>query len=440
MTTNKVQQDGHELMAQSPDTLPFGPLEWLIAGRYLRPRRKEGFISIIAIFSFLGIMLGVMTLIVVMAVMNWFRHELYNKLLGLNGHFTVSKFTGPFTDYDDIAKRLLAVPAVKSAMPLIEGQALFTNAVAPGTSVAVYVRGMRAADIMQLQSQLQTGGLRGGSFDGFDDSGTIALGLRLANSLGVNVGDSVKLITTRGKSTVFGIKPNSKIYSVSALFEVGMSQFDNSIAFLPLAEAQTFFEYPGQANFVEVKVDDPERVKAMTPAIRAAVGDKFTVNDWMMRDQSFFTVLDVERNTMFMILSLIVLVATLNIISGLMMLVKDKGRDVAILRTMGASQGSIMRIFLITGASIGVAGTLAGFLLGIFICANIENIRATVSWMTNTVVFDPNVYLITRLPAQMNPYETGAIVVTSFLLAVAATLYPSWRASRLDPVEALRYE
>ena len=427
-------------MANTTGTMPFGPFEWLVASRYLRPRRKEGVISIIAIFSFLGIMLGVMALIVVMAVMNGFRQELYNKLLGLNGHFTVSKFAEPFTDYDEAVKRLLSVPGVKTAMPLVEGQALFTNAAQPGSSVAVYTRGMRGADITKLQSTLATGGVRGGTFEGFDDSGSIALGLRLANALGVNVGDRVKLITTRGKSTVFGIKPNSKIYTVSALFEIGMAQFDNSIAFLPLSEAQSFFEFPGQANFVEVKVDDPEQVKAMTPALKAAMGEHFVINDWQMRDQSLFTVLDVERNTMFMILSLIIIVATLNIISGLMMLVKDKGRDVAILRTMGASQGSIMRIFLMTGASIGVAGTLAGFALGVLICANIEGIRWFISWITSTEIFDPNVYLITRLPARMNPYETAAIVIVSFLLAVLATLYPSWRASRLDPVEALRYE
>jgi len=425
-------------MPATTDTLPFGPFERLVAGRYLRPRRKEGFISVIAIFSFLGIMLGVMTLIVVMAVMNGFRQELYNKLLGLNGHFVVSKFGEPFTDYDDAARKLLGVPGVKTAMPLIEGSGLYSNAAAPGTSLFVLTRGMRAADIANLK--LVAGGLRGGSLDGFDDGSSIALGLRLANSLGVNVGDSVKVLTNRGKSTVFGIKPNSKAYTVGAIFEIGMSEYDKTIAFMPLKEAQSFFEYPGQTNVVEVMVDNPETVKAMTPLLKSALGSKFTVSDWQQRNETFFTVLDVERNVMFMILSLIVLVATLNIISGLMMLVKDKGRDVAILRTMGASQGSVMRIFLITGASIGVVGTFAGFVLGVLVCRNIEQIRWFISWLSGTVIFDPTVYYITKLPAQMNPVETAAIVVTSFLLAVAATLYPSWRASRIDPVEALRYE
>ena len=425
-------------MPASTDTIPFGPFEWLVAGRYLRPRRKEGFISIIAIFSFLGIMIGVMALIVVMAVMNGFRQELYNKLLGLNGHFVVSKFGEPFTDYDDVAKKLLSVPGVKTAMPLIEGSGLFSNAAQPNSSLFVLTRGMNAADIANLK--LVSGGLRGGTLDGFDEGSSIVLGLRLANSLGVNIGDSVKILTNRGKSTVFGIKPNSKAFTVGAIFEIGMSEYDKSIAFLPLKEAQSFFEYPGQANLVEVKVDDPETVKAMTPTLKAALGPKFVISDWQQRNDTFFTVLDVERNVMFMILSLILLVATLNIISGLMMLVMVKGRDVAILRTMGASQGSIMRIFLITGASIGVAGTFAGFVLGVVVCRNIEQIRAFISWVSGTVVFDPSFYPIARLPAQMNPVETGAIVVTSFLLAVAATLYPSWRASRLDPVEALRYE
>ena len=424
--------------ATTSSTLPFGPLEWLIAGRYLRPRRKEGFLSVIAIFSFLGIMIGVMALIVVMAVMNGFRQELYTKLLGLNGHFIVSKFGEPFTDYDDAAKKLLNVPGVKTAMPLIEGSGLFSNAAAPGSSLFVLTRGMRAADINRLD--LVAGGLRGGSLDGFDDGSSIVLGLRLANALGVNVGDSVKVLTNRGKSTVFGIKPNSKTYAVSAIFEIGMSEYDKSIAFLPLKEAQAFFEYPGQVNVVEVKVEDPEQVKAMTPLLKGALGQKFTVGDWQQRNDAFFTVLDIERNVMFMILSLIILVATLNIISGLMMLVKDKGRDVAILRTMGASQGSIMRIFLMTGASIGVLGTLAGFLLGALVCRNLEEIRGFISWLTGTVVLDPNFYPLSKLPARMNPVETTAIVVVSILLSLAATLYPSWRASRIDPVEALRYE
>ena len=425
-------------MATTTDTMPFGPFEWLVASRYLRPRRKEGLISVIAIFSFVGIALGVMTLIVVMAVMNGFRHELYNKLLGINGHFTVSKFSEPFTDYDETAKRIANLPFVKSAMPLIEGQALFTNPSQAGSSVAVYVRGMRAADIATLQTQFTTGGMRGGTLDGFDQSGSIALGLRLANSLNVGVGDQVKLVTARGKSTIFGIKPNSKIYTVSSLFEVGMAQFDNSIAFLPLQEAQAFFELPGQANFIEVKVDDPERVKALSPAMRGAVGDHYVINDWMMRDASLLSVIDVERNTMFLILSLIVLVATLNIISGLMMMVKDKGRDIAILRTMGATPGAIMRIFLMNGASVGFAGTLAGFVLGVIICANLEAIRGFISWVTGTAVFNGDVYLLTQLPVRMNPYETGAIVIGSFLMALLATIYhlarkPS-RSRRSAPV------
>lgn len=419
-------------------TLPFGPLEWLIAGRYLRPRRKEGFLSIIAIFAFLGIVIGVMALIVILAVMNGFRQELYTKLLGINGHVIVSKFDGPFTDYDDAAKKLLTVPGVKSAMPLIEGSGLFSNAAAPGTSLFVLTRGMRAADITSLD--LVAGGLRGGSLDGFDNGSSIVLGLRLANALGVNVGDSVKVLTNRGKSTVFGIKPNSKSYVVSAIFEIGMSEYDKSIAFLPLREAQSFFEYPGQVNVVELKVDDPERVKAMAPLLKGALGPSYTVSDWQQRNDAFFTVLDIERNVMFIIVSMIVLVATFNIISGLLMLVMIKGRDVAILRTMGASKGSIMRIFLITGASIGISGALVGLLLGSLICRYIEEIRAFISWTTGRVVLNPDFYPLSKLPAHMNPVETTSIVVVSILLSLAATLYPSWRASRIDPVEALRYE
>lgn len=425
-------------MALTTDTLPFSAFEWMLAGRYLRPRRKEGFISIIAVFSFLGIMLGVATLIAVMAVMNGFRHELYQKLLGLNGHLVISKLGEPFTEFDDVAAQVRKITGVTKAMPLIEGQALFTNADVPGNSIAVLVRGMRAGDIAQLN--FVGGGLNSGTLAGFDQGDTIILGLRLANSLGINIGSRVKLITPRGKSTVFGIKPNVKVYTVSALIEIGMAEYDRTIAFLPLREAQAYFNFPNQAHVLEVMVENPEAIKAMAETVKAVVGQQFLISDWQQRNETFFNVLDVERDVMFIIVSLIVLVAAFNIISGLMMLVKDKGRDIAILRTMGASKGAVMRVFLITGASIGIAGTIAGTLLGIVLARNIEAVRGFLQWVTGRVIYDPGVYLLTKLVARIDPYETAAIVLTALALSVLATLYPSWRASRLDPVEALRYE
>ena len=422
-------------MAETPDTKPFSPFEWLLAGRYLRARRKEGFISVIAGFSFLGIMLGVATLIIVMAVMNGFRKDLFAKILGLNGHIIVYKVGEPFTDYVDKAAKIAAVPGVTHALPIVEGQVMVSSS---AQALGALVRGMAEKDIKSLK--LVAENIRAGSLDGFDGTQSIAIGQRLANALYVNVGDTLTLVSPRGASTPFGTAPRSKPYMISAIFELCMSEYDKTMIFMPLAESQRYFNKADEADVLEVVVDDPERVDQFSAEIRAAGGPTINVTDWRQKNETFFTVLEVERNVMFIILSLIILVAALNIISGMMMLVKDKGRDIAVLRTMGASKGSVMRVFLITGASIGVVGTLAGLILGIIFCWNIEAIRQFVSSLTGTPMFDPNVYYLTKLPAEINPTETAWIVVMALSLSVLATLYPSWRASKLDPVEALRYE
>ena len=416
-------------------TRPFAPFEWMLSLRYLRARRKEGFISVIAGFSFTGIMLGVATLIIVMAVMNGFRNELFAKILGLNGHVIVNKIGAPFDDYDAIAKSLAQVPGVRAAMPLIEGQVLVSSA-AQGTGAIV--RGISEESVRALP--LIADNIRFGSLDGFGERRGIAIGTRLASLLRVTVGDSITLVSPRGAQTPFGIAPRSKPYVITALFEMGMAEYDRTMVFMPLTEAQRYFSRGREVDALEVIVDDPQRIDDYIPAIRQAAGSTVHVADWRQRNETYFTVLEVERNVMFLILSLIVLVAALNIISGLMMLVKDKGRDVAILRTMGATRGAVMRVFLITGASIGVVGTLAGLVLGITFCLNIEAIRKLISWMTSTTLFDPNVYYLTRLPADMDVRETVTIVLMALVLSILATLYPSWRASTLDPVEALRYE
>jgi lipoprotein-releasing system permease protein len=417
------------------ETRAFAPFEWMIASRYLRARRQEGFISVIAGFSFLGIMLGVATLIIVMAVMNGFRADLFGKILGLNGHVIISTKLDEFTDYNEIAAKVAKVPGVKHVMPLIEAQVLASS---PVQGLGALVRGVPEAGLRSLP--LVADNIRYGSLDGFDSQQGVAIGIRLANALGVRVGDPMTVISPRGASTPFGITPRTKPYTVSAVFELGMAEYDKSIIFMPLPEAQKFFARGEQVDVLEVVVAEPERVDHYNEAIKLAAGPTIQTSDWKQRNETFFRVLQTERTVMFIILSLIIIVAALNIISGIMMLVKDKGRDIAVLRTMGATAGSMMRVFLITGASIGVVGTLAGFILGIVFCWNIHSIKGFVEMLTQGEMFNPNFYYLSRLPVLIDPWETAAIVSMGLVISILATIYPSWRAAKLDPVEALRYE
>ena len=421
-------------MSTTMSTRAFAPFEWMVALRYLRARRKEGFISVIAGFSFIGITLGVATLIIVMAVMNGFRQELFDKMLGLNGHVVVHSL-GAFTDYDDVAMRIRGVDGVKYVLPLIEGQVLIST---PYTSSGALVRGLREKDLKSLKAI--SSNIRFGTLDGFDNQPGLALGSRMANDLSVKVGDEVSILTPRGPATALGTAPRVKRYPVVAIFEIGMSEYDASILFMPLKEAQRYFSVPNSVTVLEVVLNSPDEVGELAPKIITAGGPTIYVSDWRQRNATFFTALQVERNVMFLILALIVLVAALNIISGLIMLVKDKGRDIAILRTMGATRGAVMRIFFITGASIGIVGTLAGFALGVLVCLNIERLREFIGWLTATDLFAPELYYLSQLPAEMDTGETTTVVIMALVLSVLATVYPSWRASRLDPVEALRYE
>ncbi len=346
---------------------PFARFEWTIAGRYLRSRRREAFISVIASFSFIGIMLGVATLIIVMAVMNGFRTELISKILGLNGHVILQAMDTKLTDYADVTQRVAAVPGVVSAIPLVEGQALASGT---NTSSGVLVRGVRQEDLPKIGGIYKN--VRLGTLDNFDESGGIAIGTRLATQLGLSIGDNLTLVTPRGSVTPMGVTPRIKAYPVVAIFEIGMSEYDSTFVFMPFSEAQTYFNMSDEASAIEIYLANADMVDALRPAIERAADRQVLITDWQQRNATFFSALEVERNVMFLILTLIVLVAALNIISGLTMLVKDKGHDIAILRTMGATRGAILRVFFITGAAIGTVGTLAGFALGVLVNLNIE--------------------------------------------------------------------
>jgi len=422
-------------MTEPSRTRPFAPFEWMLSLRYLRARRKEGFISVIAGFSFLGIMLGVATLIIVMAVMNGFRKELLSKILGLNGHLLVQPLETPLTDWEAVADRIAQVPGVTLAAPLVEGQALASS---PFSAAGVLVRGVRARDLLKLPSIANN--IKQGSLEGFDEGQGVAIGRRLADQLSIRSGDNITLVAPRGAVTPMGTTPRIKVYKVAAVFEIGMSEYDAAFVFMPLAEAQLYFNRTGDVTAIEIYTQNPDRIDVYRRLVMDVAKRPIFMVDWRRRNRTFFTALQVERNVMFLILTLIVLVAALNIVSGLIMLVKDKSSDIAIMRTMGATQGAIMRIFVITGASIGVVGTLIGFFVGTFMCLNMDRIRHFLSWLLRTEIFPDKVYFLAKLPAEMSVGETTAVVVLSLTLSLLATLYPAWRAARLDPVDALRYE
>ncbi|MFZ5792014.1 MAG: lipoprotein-releasing ABC transporter permease subunit [Pseudomonadota bacterium] len=413
----------------------FSAFERMVAMRYLRARRREGFISVIAGFSLLGIGLGVATLIIVMSVMNGFRQELLSRILGLNGHITITATEGPLLDYGTVAASLRNLPDIVSVTPMIEGQVMMT---AGAQAAGALVRGMTREDLEK--HRVIADHLVAGSLDGFQGTDVIALGSRLARRMGVGIGGEVTLVTPQGQTTLIGAIPRMKTYTVVAIFEVGMYEYDNSFAFVPLEAAQLYFRLPQAVNALEVMVKDPDRIATPMRELYQKLGPDFRLFDWQGANSSFFTAVQVERNVMFVILTLIILVAAFNIISGQIMLVKDKGRAIAILRTMGATRGMIMRIFLMTGASIGVVGTAFGFALGLAFCDNIETIRQWLQALTGTQLFSPEVYFLSKLPAVVDWNEVIAVVAMALSLSLLATLYPSWRAARLDPVEALRYE
>lgn len=418
---------------------PFGSWERTVAWRYLRNKRKNGGVALIAIISFAAVMLAVFALITVMSVMNGFRAELLGRLLGFNGHVYAQ---GPLLNGPDragVITRIKAVPGVTQAAPMVEAQAMV---IGPNQVSGAIVRGVTPADLRGMK--MIATNIKRGSLAGFGEGeygGDIVLiGDRMARNLGLSVGDAITLISPSGPATAFGTSTREKDYTVGGIFSVGMSQFDESFVYMALPQAQLFFGRDTSIDYVEIKVTDPDKAKEIKPIIEQASGPGAFVQDWMDKNASYFNALQVERKVMRLILFFIVAIATLNIISALVMLVKNKGRDIAILRTMGASQSSILRIFIMAGASIGLAGTLAGLLLGVLFCANITAIQNFVEWVTGTAVFSADIYFLAHIPAKIDWAEVASIVGISTAMSILATLPPAIRASHLDPVEALRYE
>jgi len=412
----------------------FDTFERMVAFRYLRARRQEGFVSVIAIFSLLGIALGVATLIIVMSVMNGFRADLLARILGLNGDLGVYGDSGPLADFDAAVQKVREVPGVTRVTPLIEGQVMATS---EAGAAGALVHGIRPDDLRSLR--LVADHIVQGSLADFTDDGVI-VGDRLARRLGIVAGSPVTVISPEGTATAFGTMPRIKTYQVVALFEVGMYEYDNSFIYAPLDAAQVFFRLPQAVSSLEVFISDPDRVREEHRLIAAALGGHVRVVDWQQANSSLFNAVEIERNVMFLILTLIIVVAAFNIISSMIMMVKDKGRDIAILRTMGASRAAILRIFMLSGASIGIVGTLAGLVIGILFTRNIEAIRQALQKIIGTDLFAAEIYFFTRIPARIDSCEVAAVVIMALALSFLATIYPSWRAARLDPVEALRYE
>jgi lipoprotein-releasing system permease protein len=449
--------------AAAQQSRPFSRFEWLVAGRYLRARRKDAFISVIAALTLTGLAIGVATLIVVMSVMNGFREELLSKILGLNGHFSAYPIEQKFTDYNPTVKLIEGIPGVTHAVAFVEGQAL---ASANSQSTGVTVRGMSFEDIQKLG--LLTKSAQQGGWDQWDQSTGVAIGYRLAEKLGLSLGDAITIVNPNGDTTPFGTTPQIRSYPVNVIFNLGMVEFDSFYIYMPMQLGQEYFKLyedvlkpgvapPGpdatdaeidaayvrqyQASGVEIFIQNPDDVDTMRNRIAQAPGIRpMVLTDWQQRNETFFSALQVERVVMFTILSMIIVVAAFNIISSLVMLVKDKGADIAVLRTMGATRGSIMRIFCITGTAIGVLGTVVGFILGMLIASNAETLRALVSDIIGVRIFPPEVFFLASLPSRVDPTEVTVIVCIALLLSFLATIYPAWRAAQYDPVEALRYE
>ena len=413
-------------------TLPFASFEWKIAFRYLRSKKKEGFISIISLFSLLGIMLGVATLIIVLAVMNGFRSELLDKILCVYGHITIQSYSSDIAFYDQIRDDIELIDNVYSVVPTIYSQVMVSSGEQTAGSIVKAIDYNDISNIPKIDQSLD--------LDSYSEIEGLLIGSGMSRNLMLGIGDALTLISPKGSQTPFGTTPRIKSYPITGIFNIGMSEYDSNFVYMPLKEAQKYFSKKDKVNTIEIFLDKPEELDPALIKIREIVDGVGYVSSWKEQNKTFFTALEVERDLMFIIVSLIVLVAGLNIISSLIMLVKDKNSDIAILRTIGASKSSIIRIFFISGSSIGVAGTALGVIIGVIFCKNIDAIRLFISKITGTELFSPEMYYLAKLPAEIDNYELLSVITMALSFSILASIYPSWKASKIDPVEVLRNE
>ncbi len=412
------------------------PYETMIARRYLLPGKGEGFIFLVASISLVAVMLGVAALIIVMSVMNGFRAELFDKIVGLNGHAVVQGYGGRLPDWRQIVAEARRTPGVTSATPLIEQPLMASH---DGRVEGILVRGMRVEDIRsngQLNAKVLSGDLKAL----VPGSGNVALGARLAEALGAQVGGEISLISPAGQTTPFGTVPRIVSYRVAAIFEIGVYDYDKAFVLMPIADAQTLLLLGDAVGMVEVETNDPDKVGTILAPLAPKIDNKAVITDWRQMNASLFEALAVERVAMFVVLSIIILVAVFNILSSLIMLVRAKTRDIAILRTMGASRQALIRIFVVVGVTIGALGTVAGLILGFIFLFFRQAVVNFVQLITGQNLWDPSIRFLTELPAKTDPFEVIGIAAMALLFSFLATLYPAFKAASTDPVQVLRYE